>query len=120
MAWHGPCSVAPRRFPTMSLAKCRRSRKPAEVDSIPESSRRPANARPSTPEGARLLAEDRPVVLQIAGRFQRRLPRNVLRDDLVAAGMGGLWDAIVKHGSDRGESFDWYVRVRVRGAILDE
>jgi RNA polymerase sigma factor for flagellar operon FliA len=59
-------------------------------------------------------------VAQIAGGFQRRLPRKVLRDDLIAAGMSGLWDAIVKHGRERGESFDWYVRVRVRGAILDE
>jgi RNA polymerase sigma factor for flagellar operon FliA len=67
-----------------------------------------------------MITEYTPVVRQIAGGFQRRLPRNVLRDDLVAAGMSGLWDAIVKHGTDRGESFDWYVRVRIRGAILDE
>jgi RNA polymerase sigma factor for flagellar operon FliA len=86
-----------------------------------ESTRGPSAAgRPSGVEEAQLLARYAPVVLQIAGGFQRRLPRNVLRDDLVAAGMSGLWDAILKHGRERGESFDWYVRVRVRGAILDE
>lgn len=61
-----------------------------------------------------------PLVRQIAGGFQRKLPRNVLRDDLIAAGMSGLWDAIRKHGDDASDSFEWYVRVRIRGAILDE
>jgi RNA polymerase sigma factor FliA len=60
------------------------------------------------------------VVRQIAGGFQRKLPRNVLRDDLIAAGMGGLWDAVRKHGHEASPNFDWYVRVRIRGAILDE
>jgi RNA polymerase sigma factor for flagellar operon FliA len=59
-------------------------------------------------------------VRQIACGFQRRLPRNVLRDDLLAAGMSGLWDAIRRHGRERSDGFEWYVRVRVRGAILDE
>jgi RNA polymerase sigma factor FliA len=60
------------------------------------------------------------LVRQIAGGFQRKLPRNVLRDDLVAAGMSGLWDAVRKHGHEASANFDWYVRVRIRGAILDE
>jgi RNA polymerase sigma factor for flagellar operon FliA len=92
----------------------------------PESTRRPrqprerTEARSATAMEAALLAEFAPVVRQIAGGFQRRLPRNVLRDDLIAAGMSGLWDAIRKHGAERAGNFDWYVRVRVRGAILDE
>lgn len=69
---------------------------------------------------ADLLARYAPLVRQIAGGFQRKLPRNVLRDDLVAAGMSGLWDAIRKHGADGSEGFDWYVRVRIRGAMVDE
>jgi RNA polymerase sigma factor for flagellar operon FliA len=39
---------------------------------------------------------------------------------LLAAGMIGLWDAIQRHGAEADEGFEWYVRVRVRGAILDE
>ena len=69
---------------------------------------------------AELLTKYAPVVRQIVGGFQRKLPRNVLRDDLIAAGMSGLWDGIRKHGENRTASFDWYVRVRIRGAILDE
>jgi RNA polymerase sigma factor for flagellar operon FliA len=60
------------------------------------------------------------LVRQIAGGIQRKLPRNVLRDDLIAAGMSGLWDAVRKHGHEQNGNFDWYVRVRIRGAILDE
>lgn len=67
-----------------------------------------------------LLAEYTPVVRQIVGGFQRKLPRNILREDLIGAGMSGLWDAIRRQGDKRGESFEWYVRVRIRGAILDE
>jgi len=72
------------------------------------------------PNVARLIAEFTPLVHKIVGGFQRRLPRNVLREDLVAAGMAGLWDAIRRHGEKKDEGFEWYVRVRVRGAILDE
>src|SRR5687767_13154468 len=55
-----------------------------------------------------------PVVQKIVGGFQRKLPRNVLREDLMAAGMIGLWDAIQRHGEQADEGFEWYVRVRVR------
>ncbi len=67
-----------------------------------------------------LLERYSPLVRKIAGGIQRKLPGNVLREDLVAAGMGGLWDAIRRHSDGPSESFDWYVRVRIRGAILDE
>jgi RNA polymerase sigma factor for flagellar operon FliA len=72
------------------------------------------------PHTTHLLNEYTPLVHKIASGFQRRLPRNVLREDLVAAGMIGLWDAIRRHGEQPNEGFAWYVRVRVRGAILDE
>src|SRR4051812_1285862 len=67
-----------------------------------------------------LLAQYEPLVRKIAGGFKRKLPRNVLREDLIAAGMGGLWDAIRRNPDGPTASFEWYVRVRVRGAILDE
>jgi RNA polymerase sigma factor for flagellar operon FliA len=61
-----------------------------------------------------------PLVRQIVARFLRRLPPNVLRDDLIYAGTYGLIDSLRKNGSDRGQTFEWYARVRIRGAILDE
>ncbi len=81
-------------------------------------SRRPPAIDPL--RASQLLAEFTPTVRQIVGGFQRKLPRNVLREDLMGAGMSGLWDAIRRHGGEPGESFEWYVRVRIRGAILDE
>ncbi|HEY1954180.1 MAG TPA: sigma-70 family RNA polymerase sigma factor [Polyangiaceae bacterium] len=67
------------------------------------------------------VAEYMPVVHQVVGAMLPRLPPNVLRDDLVAAGTFGLLDALRRQSaSQRGAEFVWYVRVRVRGAILDE
>lgn len=68
-----------------------------------------------------LIGKYTSLVRVIVGGFQRKLPRNVLREDLMAAGMMGLWDAVSRHGHDaQTDKFDWYVRVRIRGAILDE
>lgn len=61
-----------------------------------------------------------PLVRQVVARFLRRLPANVLRDDLVAAGVFGLVDSLRKNGGDQGASFEGYARIRIRGAILDE
>jgi len=71
-------------------------------------------------DAAARVAEYAWLVKKIAAGIQRRLPRHVLRDDLVAAGMSGLWDAMRRQPDRSEESFEWYVRVRVRGAILDE
>lgn len=76
--------------------------------------------RPPLEDVDRMMAMYTPLVRQIAGGFQRKLPRNVLREDLIAAGMSGLWDAVRRHADRPTDSFEWYVRVRIRGAILDE
>jgi RNA polymerase sigma factor for flagellar operon FliA len=60
-----------------------------------------------------------PLVHGVVARTLRRLPPNVLRDDLVAAGSYGLVDALRK-SPDRGPAFEWYARVRIRGAVVDE
>lgn len=65
-----------------------------------------------------------PLVHHVVRRFLGRVHPNVLRDDLVAAGLAGLLDALRKNAADehglRGPGFEWYARVRIRGAILDE
>ncbi|MBK7396629.1 MAG: sigma-70 family RNA polymerase sigma factor [Myxococcales bacterium] len=76
----------------------------------------PAFATPSSEEISRHL----PLVRQVVAGFVRRLPVNVLRDDLVAAGILGLVDSLRKNGGDGGPTFESYARIRIRGAILDE
>jgi RNA polymerase sigma factor for flagellar operon FliA len=67
------------------------------------------------------VTELMPLVHQVVGTMLPRLPPNVLRDDLVAAGTFGLLDALRRQApTERGVEFGWYARVRIRGAILDE
>jgi RNA polymerase sigma factor FliA len=93
---------------------------PPAVKRKPRPTTEVKSAKPNDDQPSQLIAKYTGLVRQIAGGFQRKLPRNVLRDDLIAAGMSGLWDAVRKHGHEQTENFDWYVRVRIRGAILDE
>lgn len=77
-----------------------------------------AASAPMTPSREE-LASYMPLVHQVVARILRRLPPNVLRDDLVAAGTYGLVDALRKN-SERTVAFDWYARIRIRGAVVDE
>jgi RNA polymerase sigma factor FliA len=61
-----------------------------------------------------------PLVRQVVARFIRKVPPNVLRDDLIAAGMFGLADSLRRSGPDRGPTFEAYARIRIRGTIIDE
>jgi RNA polymerase sigma factor for flagellar operon FliA len=66
------------------------------------------------------IEEYLPLVQQMVRRFVRKLPSNVGRDDLMAAGVFGLMDALRKNGGNQGPAFEWYARIRIRGAIVDE
>lgn len=61
-----------------------------------------------------------PLVKRVVQAVARRLPANVQRDDLLAAGVFGLVDSLRRNGGDGGDAFAWYARVRIRGAIFDE
>jgi RNA polymerase sigma factor for flagellar operon FliA len=61
-----------------------------------------------------------PLVERMATGMVRKLPPSVLREDLVAAGAIGLMDASRRFVGERGAEFEWYARVRIRGAMVDE
>src|SRR5258708_13290771 len=61
------------------------------------------------------LALYMPLAHQVVGRVLRKLPPNVLRDDLVAAGAFGLIDAL-RTRVDRAPAFAWYARTPRPGA----
>jgi len=68
----------------------------------------------------RLIERHRPIVENMARSLALRLPRCVDVQDLVHAGMWGLMQAIDKYEPGRGEHFLAFMRLRVRGAMLDE
>ena len=117
-------SLAPRPARRHAPVAARAAHRPAAIAPatvVAARGPRVKKARGLDPQlSAQLLLQYEPLVRKIAGGFQRKLPRNVLREDLIAAGMSGLWDAIRRHPDGPTESFEWYVRVRIRGAILDE
>lgn len=59
------------------------------------------------------------MVTTIAGRIAIGLPAYVDRDDLISSGFFGLLDAIERYDPVRGNKFETYAGVRIRGAILD-
>lgn len=67
-----------------------------------------------------VLAQHAPLVKRIAYHLMGRLPSNIQHDDLVQAGLVGLFEAIKRYDSSRGASFETYARIRVQGAMIDE
>ncbi|MGH9513881.1 MAG: FliA/WhiG family RNA polymerase sigma factor [Terriglobales bacterium] len=72
-----------------------------------------------TEERDRLLMQQLPQVRYIARRIHDHLPRHVLLDDLVHAGVLGLIDALQKFDAEKHVQFGSYAKFRIRGAILD-
>lgn len=60
-----------------------------------------------------------PLVRAIAARVRETLPVQVELDDLVHAGVLGLFDAVSKYNPTKKVVFHLYAKHRIRGAILD-
>ena len=56
-----------------------------------------------------------PMVNIIAGRLAISLPPHVDRDDLISSGFFGLLDAVDRYDYRRGNKFETYAGVRIRG-----
>ena len=67
----------------------------------------------------RIVLEHLPLVKAIAVRVHENLPVHVDLDDLVHAGVLGLFDAASKYNPDKQVVFQSYAKHRVKGAILD-
>jgi RNA polymerase sigma factor for flagellar operon FliA len=61
----------------------------------------------------------RPWVLHLARGLQRRLPAGVAVDELAAAGLVGLWQAILAFDPGRGIALRTFATRRISGAMLD-
>jgi len=67
----------------------------------------------------RIVLEHLPLVKAIAIRVHENLPFHGDLDDLIHAGVLGLFDAVVKYDSDKNVAFQAYAKHRIKGAILD-
>ena len=67
----------------------------------------------------RVVLEHLPLVKAIAVRVYENLPVHVDLDDLVHAGILGLFDAATKYDPDKQVVFSSYAKHRIKGAILD-
>ena len=67
----------------------------------------------------RVVLEHLPLVKAIAVRVHENLPVHVDLDDLVHAGIIGLFDAATKFNPEKQVVFSSYAKHRIKGAILD-
>ena len=67
----------------------------------------------------RVILEHLPLVKAIAVRVHENLPVHVDLDDLVHAGILGLFDAVTKFDPEKNVAFSSYAKHRIKGAILD-
>lgn len=89
------------------------------------STQRGAKQKAAQAEAERLARRDQvvlehlPLVKAIAIRVHENLPVHVDLDDLVHAGVLGLFDAASKFNPDKQVAFSSYAKHRIKGAILD-
>lgn len=67
----------------------------------------------------RIVLDHLPLVKAIAVRVHENLPVHVDLDDLVHAGVLGLFDAVTKYNPSKKVAFQSYAKHRIKGAILD-
>jgi len=67
-----------------------------------------------------LMTEHAPFVKRIAYHMISRLPSNIQLDDMIQAGMIGLFEALKGYDTSKGASFETYARIRIQGAMIDE
>jgi RNA polymerase sigma factor for flagellar operon FliA len=89
---------------------------------VPEETRAAAASRAAEKARAvrdQVVLEHLPLVKAIAVRVHENLPVHVDLDDLVHAGILGLFDAASKFNPDKQVVFSSYAKHRIKGAILD-
>ena len=76
--------------------------------------------KPLTPEQREFFVRFFPVVRKIVNSMRGKLPSYADLDELHSAGVTGLANAIQKLDPTRKDTFDGYIAMRIRGAIIDE
>jgi RNA polymerase sigma factor for flagellar operon FliA len=86
-----------------------------------QATRVPASRRPRLTKEKRdqIVLDHLPLVKAIAIRVHENLPVHVDLDDLIHAGVLGLFDAVLKYDNSKNVAFHAYAKHRIKGAILD-
>ena len=74
----------------------------------------------STLSQAAVVKQYGPMVRRVASQLALKLPANVAIDDLIQAGMIGLFDALSRYEEGHGAQFETFAMQRIRGAMIDE
>lgn len=74
----------------------------------------------TAPNAAADFAAHFKLVKRVAAHFRGRLPAAIEHSDLVQAGIVGLMEAIEAFDPERGNDFETFAKLRIRGAMLDE
>jgi RNA polymerase sigma factor FliA len=81
--------------------------------------RQPSQTKVSRETRDQVVLEHLPLVKAIAIRVHENLPVHVDLDDLIHAGVLGLFDAVTRYDPDKNVLFHAYAKHRIKGAILD-
>lgn len=118
--------AATAAVPVRALPVRQRSSAPVEKVPAPKPPQKAASIRPKADRAEalrerrdRVVLEHLPLVKAIAVRVHENLPVHVEVDDLVHAGILGLFDAATKFNPDKQVAFSSYAKHRIKGAILD-
>jgi RNA polymerase sigma factor for flagellar operon FliA len=76
-------------------------------------------SRQSKEQRDQIVLDHLPLVKAIAIRVHENLPVHVDLDDLIHAGVMGLFDAVTKYDGAKNVQFHSYAKHRIKGAILD-
>ena len=119
-------ATAPSARPVRGLARTRTTpAKPMGVSTTLHAVHSQTQTPKSSAQAAKLARRDRvvlehvPLVKAIAVRVHENLPVHVDLDDLVHAGILGLFDAANKFNPEKQVVFSSYAKHRIKGAILD-
>ena len=77
-------------------------------------------APPSSAEVRPDVSQHLGLVKRVASHFHSRLPAAIEQSDLIQAGIVGLLEALESFDPERGNDFETFAKLRIRGAMLDE
>jgi RNA polymerase sigma factor FliA len=113
-------SAAPQLAPVRRITVRTTLAKPvAASPSLHSSHPKPLTQAAKLARRDRVVLEHLPLVKAIAVRVHENLPVHVDLDDLVHAGILGLFDAASKYNPEKQVVFSSYAKHRIKGAILD-